>query len=216
MKEPDKTRGDGGNGRDGRFSVVDRRSTFTDDGAAAPEPRYPSFVEELKKRAEEAEGRAREISAAYRRIEEERDAFRERLSRDLERRLDIARGDLMRKVLTVLDDLERALDAARAGGDVEGLATGVGLVRDQLLRIMSSEGVEPLETVGRPFDPAVAEAVATEIVDDAARDNEVIEELQRGYTLGGTLLRPARVKVARRAQPDPDAPPQDPPSSDPD
>src|SRR6266481_8968405 len=85
------------------FSVVDRRPSF-DDGAAAQseEPRYPSVVEELKARAEEAERRAREISAAYRKIDEERDAFRERLARDLDRRLDIARAEMMRKVIGVV------------------------------------------------------------------------------------------------------------------
>src|SRR6266850_5972702 len=91
------------------FSVIDRRPAFGDSAPAATEPRYPSIVEELKARAEDAERRAREISVAYRQIEEEREAFRVRLARDLERRLDIARGDMMRRVLGVLDDLDRAI-----------------------------------------------------------------------------------------------------------
>src|SRR6266705_3812620 len=99
------------------FSVIDRRPVFQDETSAASEPRYPSVVEELKARAEEAERRAREISAAYRRIESERDAFRERLARDLERRVDLARAEMMREVIDVLDDFDRALAAARAAAD---------------------------------------------------------------------------------------------------
>src|SRR5262245_9573038 len=102
------------------FSVVDRRPRFDDDAPADPSdpaPRVPTVVESLQARVEEAERRAREISQAYRRIEEERDAFRQRLSRDLERRVDIARADLMRSILPLLDDLDRALRAADAGAD---------------------------------------------------------------------------------------------------
>lgn len=217
-----------GNGadRDSRFEVIDRRPSFTDDAGSAPEPRLPTYVEELKRRAEEAESRAREISAAYRRIEQERDAFRERLSRDLERRLEIARSELMRKVLGVLDDLDRALAASGAGGDPAALAEGVSLIRDHLHGVLVSEGVEALDTMGKPFDPAVAEAVAVEETDRPERDNLVAEEFQKGYMLGGTLLRPARVRVARRPRPEADGqepashpienPPPEPRSPDPD
>jgi molecular chaperone GrpE len=182
------------------FSVVDRRASF-DEGAASPseEPRYPSVVEELKARAEEAERRAREISTAYRRIDEERDAFRERLSRDLERRVDIARAELMRRLIPVLDDLDRALAAARASSGGGSLLAGVSLVRDRLRQTLAAEGVEEVETRGLPFDPAVAEAVAAIEVKDPAQDGLVLEEMEKGYRLRGTLLRPARVQVGRLA-----------------
>jgi molecular chaperone GrpE len=186
-----------GNGRDPKFQVIDKRSSFNDAASASPQTRYPTFVEELKARAEEAEVRAREISAAYRHMEEERDAFRERLSRDLERRLDIARAEMIRKILGVLDDLDRALAAAREGGDQSPLTQGVTLIRDHLLGVMTSEGVEAIETTGTSFDPSLAEAVATEQTDDQKCDNIVVEEFQKGYILRGTLLRPARVRVAQ-------------------
>jgi len=191
-------KGDGkGEGEPSTFAVVDRRPQFEGSGAAEAEPRYPSFVEELKARAEEAERRAREISAAYRRIDEERDAFRERLTRDLERRVDIARAEIMRRIIPTLDDLDRAIAAARATRDPVALLSGVTLTRERILQALAAEGVEEIRTEGRPFDPEVAEAVATETTDDPARDNLVVEELERGYALRGALLRPARVKVAR-------------------
>ena len=111
-----------GNGREPQFAVIDRRPALADEAAPA-ETRYPTVVEQLKARAEEAERRARDISAAYRRIEEERDAFRERLGRDLERRVELARAEIMRKVVEVLDDLDRAIRAARSAREPQSLAS---------------------------------------------------------------------------------------------
>jgi molecular chaperone GrpE len=182
------------------FAVVDRRPTF-EEPAAPAEPRYPTFVEELKARAEEAERRAREISAAYRRLDEERDAFRERLSRDLERRVDIARAEIMRRIIPALDDFDRAIQAGRGASESAALLAGVALIRDRLLQALAAEGVEVIRTEGGVFDPAVAEAVSTEPTDDPELDNRVVEELDRGYMLRGTLLRPARVRVARVERP---------------
>ncbi|HET8947036.1 MAG TPA: nucleotide exchange factor GrpE [Candidatus Polarisedimenticolia bacterium] len=198
-------KGPGGNGQDEdpAFSVVDRRPRFSEDEmddaavAEAADPAVPALLEELKARAEEAERRTREISAAYRKLDQERDALRERLSRDLERRLDTARADLMRRMLPVLDDLDRALAAARAGAGGKALLEGVALVRERLMQALQAEGVEAVEIAGKPFDPAVAEAVATEETDDPSRDQTVLEEMERGFRLRGALLRPARVKVAR-------------------
>jgi len=178
--------------------VIDRRPRYdSEESGDGDEPRYPSFVEELKSRAEKAELQAREISAAYRRIDEERDAFRERLNRDLERRVDIARADLMRKILGIADDLERAIAVAGEIKEPSPLLEGVVLIRERLMQALASEGVETFSTVGEPFDPNLAEAIGVEPTENAERDNRVIEELQQGYMLKGTLLRPARVRVAR-------------------
>ncbi len=206
MKENSRTGGTQDESQEKAFSVIDRRPAFRNEAPAALEPRYPSVVEELKTRAEEAERRAREISAAYRQIEEEREAFRVRLARDLERRVDIARVEMMRKVLGVLDDLDRAIAVGAGSPDAGPLLSGVTLIRDHLLQILASEGVQALDLVGQRFDPAVAEAVSVEETGDPVRDNLVLAESGRGYTLGTTLLRPARVRVARypgAASPDP-------------
>jgi molecular chaperone GrpE (heat shock protein) len=180
------------------FTVIDRRPEFRDDAGAPAVPRLPTVVEELKARVEEAERRTREISSAYIRLEQERDAFRDRLQRDLERRVDIARAGIMRGVLGVLDDLDRAIAAAPTTPETPPLLQGVTITRDHLLQVLASEGVERVQVVGRPFDPAFAEAVETEPTEDPERDGIVIAELTGGFTLRGALLRPARVRVARR------------------
>lgn len=181
-----------------RVVVIDRRPNYdADEPGEEEQSRYPSFVEELKARAEKAEQHTREISAAYRRIDEERDAFRERLNRDLERRVDVARAELMRKILDVADDLDRAIAVASEMKEPSPMLEGVVLIRDRLMQALASEGVESFSTAGEPFDPNVAEAMVVEPTEDAGRDNQVLEELQQGYMLKGTLLRPARVRVAR-------------------
>jgi molecular chaperone GrpE len=181
------------------FAVIDRRPEFRDDSVEAAVPRLPTVVEELKTRAEEAERRTREISSAYVRLEQDREAFRDRLQRDLERRVDIARAGIMRGVLGVLDDLDRAIAAVPTAPETPSLLQGVTITRDHLLQVLSSEGAERIQVVGQPFDPAVAEAVETEPTDDPERDGLVTAELTGGFTLRGALLRPARVRVARRA-----------------
>jgi molecular chaperone GrpE len=202
MNETDEAGRKKGNGREPAFSVIDRRPTLSDDVPAQAGPRYPTVVEELKGRAEEAERRTREISAAYRRIEEDRDAFRERLARDLERRVDIARAGMMRKILDVLDDLDRAIATGTTASDVGPLLSGVTLIRDHLLQILASEGVQALDLVGQRFDPTIAEAVSIEETREPDRDNLILAESGRGYMLGATVLRPARVRVARWRAPE--------------
>ncbi len=203
MNETDEADRKKGNGREPAFSVIDRRPALSEDVPAQIGPRYPTVVEELKARAEDAERRAREISAAYRKIEEDRDAFRERLARDLERRVDIARAGMMRKILDVLDDLDRAIAARTTASDAGPLLSGVTLIRDHLLQILASEGVQALDLVGQRFDPTIAEAVSIEETREPDRDNLILAESGRGYMLGATLLRPAHVRVARWQAPEP-------------
>ena len=99
---------------------------------------------------------------------------------------------MLLRLLTVADNLERALDHADAD---DPLRAGVQLTLNDLMKQLAQEGVEPIQTLGQPFDPHVHEAVAT----DGSGGDRVIKVLQTGYTLNGELLRPARVVVGRRA-----------------
>jgi len=101
------------------------------------------------------------------------------------------------ELLPVLDNFERALGAASDSQSHEALVAGVELILRQLRELLQRHGVEPIEAVGREFDPTVHEAVMRVPVEDAA-ENTVIEEVQRGYRRGSRVLRPAMVKVAVR------------------
>lgn len=111
-------------------------------------------------------------------------------------------GQVVSRLLPVLDNLRRALDAeaSQQAGETEEFRhflQGVELIYKQLSDVLESLGLQPVASVGQPFDPHVHEAVSTEQTEDYEPDT-VIQELVRGYRLGDKLLRPAVVKVATR------------------
>lgn len=124
------------------------------------------------------------------------DNFRKRLERDRKDLADFAAADLLREVLPVVDDLERALQAP-AGHSVDAYRRGVELIHKQIQDLLRKRGVSTIEAIGQDFDPHLHQAVTREVT-DRFRDGEIIEELQRGYRLGERLLRPTMVKVATR------------------
>ena len=101
---------------------------------------------------------------------------------------------LVNKLLSVLDDFDRALESVPAEAH-DAWIEGVKLVERKLRGVLESEGVTPIDAIGLPFDPNVHEAVAHEET-TAHRDNEVIGEVQRGYRLHDRVLRPSLVRVA--------------------
>lgn len=128
------------------------------------------------------------------------DNYRKRIDRERRDVSEAATADLLRDLLPVIDDLERALGAAPGEGpDASRFAPfreGVELIHRQLLDVIRRRGAEPFDSVGQPFDPSWHEAVASEPA--AGRpDGEVIDEIRRGYRLGSRLLRPAMVRVAK-------------------
>lgn len=176
-----------------KVNVVDKRHHACPEEHGAERSPYPTFVEELKARADAAERRAQE---ATRRADAEIDAVRERLQRDVDRRVMQGKAALLSSVLEMVDNLERAAGAAASHSPV--LGEGIDLIRQQALAILRDQGVEPIQTVGLEYDPNVAEAVEVQAV-DRSRDNLVTEEVQRGYRLGEVILRPAKVKVGKAA-----------------
>jgi molecular chaperone GrpE len=125
------------------------------------------------------------------------DNYRRRTDRERRELSEAAAADLIRELLPIVDNLERALASSEASGDAEGpLHRGVELIHKQLLDALRKRGAEPFDSVGRDFDPAWHEAVAHEPA-NGVRDDEIVAELRRGYRLGSRLLRPAQVKVAK-------------------
>jgi molecular chaperone GrpE len=124
---------------------------------------------------------------------------------NVKRRAEQERADLIRfanssligKLLPILDDFRRALDAVPRSERTSGLAEGIQLIERKLENVLDQEGVAPIDALGKEFDPHVHEAVMRE---DGEGDTEVVvEELQRGYRLHGRVIRPAMVKVGRRS-----------------
>ena len=133
-----------------------------------------------------------ELIDTLQRLKAEFDNYRKRAARDQESLVARAGERLVKELLPVLDDLERALEAAESHEEAK-LEEGVKLVHRQLEQILEREGLAPVETDGK-FDPNVHEALLTQ--PSASDEGSVIEVLQKGYRLGDRVLRPARVVVA--------------------
>jgi molecular chaperone GrpE len=118
--------------------------------------------------------------------------YRRRAERERDDLRRFAVGDALRDLLPVVDNLYRAL---AAGGSVDDLKVGVELTLRQFTELLRQRGINEVPALGAPFDPTVHEAVAT-IVDPQVSVPTVVDELQRGYTIHGRLLRPALVRVA--------------------
>jgi molecular chaperone GrpE len=123
--------------------------------------------------------------------------YRKRIERERRDLSEYAGADILKAVLPLVDDLERALHAAATSDSVAAIRTGVELIHKQLLDLLKKKGVTPIESVGQDFDPHIHQAVTQEVSEDH-REGEVMQELARGYKLGDRLLRPAMVKVATR------------------
>jgi molecular chaperone GrpE len=142
-----------------------------------------------------AEDRLAEVMAAYRTLKNENEDFRERQSRNMERRFEQRREKLLLKFIDVLDNLDRALEAAQTSYAGQPLLEGMILVRTQLLQTLQDEGLDRIPVLGLPFDPAVAESVSTAPVNEAEQHHVVVKELLRGYRLNGRVARPSRVVI---------------------
>jgi molecular chaperone GrpE len=121
--------------------------------------------------------------------------YRRRIEQERDRERQFANRLLLMNIVPVLDDLQRALDAA-ADGDAPWVQ-GVRNVERKLVSVLERAGVTPLEALGQPFDPALHEAVATE---PGSSGSTVVDVYQTGYRLGESLLRPAMVKVGDAAR----------------
>jgi molecular chaperone GrpE len=124
------------------------------------------------------------------------DNFRKRTRREIADAERVAREDLLRELLPVFDNLERASQHADAATDIQSLADGIQLVMRQFLDTLAKLGVERVVTVGQPFDPAVHEAVQ-QVESADLPPGCVAQELLAGYHVGDRLIRPAMVVVAR-------------------
>jgi molecular chaperone GrpE len=132
----------------------------------------------------------------------EADNIRRRAQRDRDDFVKYATESLIRDLIPVLDNLERALDSARATAGAGSVVTGVELIQREMLRVLERSGVSRYSAVGQPFDPTRHEAIARIVSTEAAPDT-VVTETAPGYLMHGRVLRPAMVAVA--AAPDEDA-----------
>ena len=160
------------------------------------EPEELGEVERLQKELEEARAEAEEYLDGWRRAQAEFANYKKRQRAEQAKIRELANAGLLRKLLPVLDDFDRAIVTMSEGVQKLSWSQGLLMVRRKLEAILESEGVEPIETEGEGFDPYYHEAVTHEEV-EGYEEGEVIGEVQKGYVLGDRVLRPALVRVAK-------------------
>jgi molecular chaperone GrpE len=154
-------------------------------------------VERLMRELEDKTKEATDNYDRYLRERAELDNFRKRMQREKAEALKFANEDLIRDLLPVLDNLERAIEHAESGGNGQPLAEGVKLVFKNALNVLQRYGVTRVEAAGCPFDPAHHEAVVQVPVGNG-EPNQVVAQFLPGYCLHERLLRPAQVSVSTK------------------
>jgi molecular chaperone GrpE len=126
--------------------------------------------------------------------------FRKRSEREKAEAIRFGKETVVERMISLLDVMEQALAHSHASSDVVNLRKGFEMVVQEFGRLLKSEGAEALKAVGQPFDPHLHEALEQVETQKDEENNIVLEEIQKGYTLNGRLLRPSRVKVARKTE----------------
>jgi molecular chaperone GrpE len=149
----------------------------------------------LQSELQKAKAQAEESHNLYLRALADFDNYKKRVDRMIADRSDAGRRDLLKRMLEVLDSLDRANAFRRQDTSPEQLVDGVLATAKQFATILEIENVRPIDVVGKLFDPAVAEAVGTRPNPDVP-EHTVLDEARKGYRIGDDILRPAQVIVS--------------------
>jgi molecular chaperone GrpE len=179
--------------------MPERRRTRAQERADAIDISPTALVTQIEKLTGELDTARREgedYLAALQRERAEFQNFRRRTSEERLRDLGLAGEDLIRKVLAVADDFDRAIEARPQSIAHDPWFEGIAAIDRKLRQLLESEGVTAIDaTAGRPFDPREHEAIAN-VPDTGREEGEIVEEVRRGYRLRDRVIRPALVAVA--------------------
>lgn len=153
-------------------------------------------IGDLKKKLEEKEKEIKEHHDRLLRLAADFENYKKRAAKDKEDWTKFANEDLLRAILPFIDNLERAINHAQKVADTGVLIEGVRLTIEQILQTLNKFGLSSFQSVGKPFDPTVHEAMLV-VETDQHEPNQVVEEFQKGYLLNDRLLRPATVSVSK-------------------
>ncbi len=156
-----------------------------------------SRVAELEEKVKKLETIAKNSNIRASDLQRELDYFKERYRRDLEEQKKYGAEALASDLLGIIDNFERAYEAALSTRDHDSLLKGIEIILSDLKKVLEKHGILEIEVLGREFDPFTAEAVETEVSPDHP-PNTVVKVIQKGYKLHDRIIRPARVVVSIR------------------
>lgn len=189
----------------------DKASTDTEAQTSDEAAQFETLQSELKK----AQKQVALIRQAHTEAAAEFEKTKDRLRRNHETEVQRARLAVTSSLFGVADDLERSLEAAKSGGDIESLITGLSGVRDQFFKALGEVGLEKFNPLGMLFDPAKHDAIGMVPVSEAHRANTVVAVLKTGFKAGDHVLRAAMVQVGHYVAPPEEEPEAQPVATDP-
>jgi molecular chaperone GrpE len=160
-----------------------------DEQTKAPPEESPQEIDVVREELEEAKDKYLRALADF-------DNYRKRVAREKEQYIQCANEELLKRLLEIVDNLERALETSAESTSYEALREGVELIYQRLKGILEGEGVCYIECMGRPFDPNYHEAVM-QAEKEGEESERVVDETQKGYTLKGKVIRPSKVVVSK-------------------
>lgn len=163
----------------------DTEAQPADDAQENPADAMQQKIDELTAGLKEKEERALRLQADF-------ENFRRRTSKEKEELSAVIKQEILKDMLPLLDNFERAMAAETK--DAEAFQKGVDMIYTQLQEVMKKNGLEPIETEGQKFDPNFHQAVMR-VQNDDLEDDDIVQELQKGYMVEGRVIRPSMVQV---------------------
>ncbi len=153
----------------------------------------------LREALDKKEAECKDLNDKYLRTLAEMENFRKRMVREQSESVKYANEKILCDLLTVIDNIERAVLHSREKKDFDALINGLELTMKEFAGVLEKYGVKCIESAGQTFDPARHHAVST-VESDARQDNTVVEEFRKGYLLNDRILRPSLVSVAKKKE----------------
>lgn len=155
-------------------------------------------IERLKSELEKARENEKNLDDSYRRKVAEFDNYRKRVMKQMEDMVHEATKKFVKEILPIFDNFGRAIKNSEVNKDFNQLFEGLKITYSQISNFLEHLGIKTIETTGKEFDPNIHEALLMEEKDDIPYDKTVTEELEKGYILGNSVIRPSKVKVAKK------------------
>jgi molecular chaperone GrpE len=175
----------------------EKKAAAGEDKACGKQPNE----EEMMCKLQETEKTAAENYDKYVRVAAELENYKKRAVREKADAVKFGNENLLRDILPLVDNIDRAMDHACNSDDFDAFKKGLKMLHEQLLICLQKHGVEQIEAVGKDFDPHVHEAML-QVESEEHEQSKVVGEFEKGYLFNGRLLRPAKVSVCRKSQGD--------------
>lgn len=151
-------------------------------------------VTALKKELQKERNKSEEYLTKLKYLQAEFENYQKRIKREIAENIQFGNQKIITEFLTIFDELEYAIKAGKSSKDKEALIRGVKITLKKIYSILEKEGVSKIETVGKPFDPLLHDAI--ESLSDEKGEVIIVEEIRKGFTFKGKVIRPSLVKVA--------------------